>query len=280
MNDGDTDDESNSLMAANNVEECVPSSDTIVIEKTRPQLFSKLFHLSYPLVLCELLQSLLPVVDIAFVGNLSKDDLAIAALATTWFNLINITMFGFMTGIDTFLSQSYGAQSFENYGVWTGNSLVIIFVATVIASGFMSLCGPFMHLVVSDPELAKAAGLFAIQLIPGLYPYFFFKVLSKYLQTQHILAPSTWIGLIANGINAVFNWLLIYKVGWGISGSPWATNFTRSAEFLLIVVFMLSKRLSLLKETWPVVSIENLSCEQISPFMRIAFPGALAFLGG
>lgn len=219
-------------------------------------------------------------VDIAFVGNLSKDDLAIAALATTWFNLINITMFGFMTGIDTFLSQSYGAQSFENYGIWTGNSLVIIFFATVIASGFMSLCGPFMHLVVSDPELANGAGVFAIQLIPGLYPYFFFKVLSKYLQTQHILAPSTWIGLIANGMNAVFNWLLIYKVGWGISGSPWATNFTRTAEFLLIVVFMLTKRNSVLKETWPVVSCENLSSEQISPFMRIAFPGALAFLGG
>lgn len=43
--------------------------------------------LTYPIVLSEIFQNLLPVVDIAFVGRLGKEDLAAAALATVWFNL-------------------------------------------------------------------------------------------------------------------------------------------------------------------------------------------------
>jgi MATE family multidrug resistance protein len=186
-------------------------------------------------------------------------------------------MFGFMTAVDTFLAQSFGAGQLKNYGIWTGNSLVIVLLATLVASGVMALCGPFMHLIVSDPDLANGAQAFALRLIPGLFPYFLFKVMSKYLQTQHILAPSTLIGLLANIINATFNWSLIYRAGWGIAGSPWATTLTRTTEFALICLYMAIKRNSVLGQTWP--TCENLSSEQVRPFMQIALPGALAFLG-
>jgi Na+-driven multidrug efflux pump len=74
---------------------CLPTSideftPTPTATKTHRALFCKLAQLSYPLILCELFQSLLPVIDIAFVGNLGKDELAIAALATTWFNFVNV----------------------------------------------------------------------------------------------------------------------------------------------------------------------------------------------
>lgn len=213
------------------------------------------------------------------MGNLSKENLAAAALATTWFNLCNVTMFGFMTGIDTLLAQSFGARHFSNYAIWTGNSLVIVFFATVVTSGVMTLCGPFMYLILGDPKLAREAGLFALRLIPGLFPYYIFKVLSKYLQTQHILAPSACIGAMANGMNAVFNWALIYKAGWGVAGSPWATSFTRTAELFLIVAFMMLKRSAVLERTWPKLSCRNLSTEALAPFMQISLPGALAFFG-
>jgi MATE family multidrug resistance protein len=183
-----------------------------------------------------------------------------------------------MTAVDTFLAQSFGAGQLTNYGIWAGNSLVIVFLATVIASGVMTLCGPFMHLIVSV-DLANGAQAFALRLIPGLFPYFLFKVLSKYLQTQHILAPSTLIGLLANIMNAVFNFSLIYLAGWGIAGSPWATTLTRTAELAMISLYINTKRNSVLEQTWPIVSCENLCSEQVRPFTRIALPGALAFLG-
>ena len=61
--------------------------------------------LSLPIILSEIFQNTLPVIDIAFVGQLGKDELGAAALATVWFNLFNTTFLGFMTSIDTLLSQ-------------------------------------------------------------------------------------------------------------------------------------------------------------------------------
>ena len=181
-------------------------------------------------------------------------------------------MFGLMTAIDTFLAQTYGARQFISYGIWTGNSMVIIFCSTIVASGAMSLCGPFMYLISSDPALAKGAGMYALRLIPGLFPYFMFKVLCKYLQTQHILGPSMWIGLMANGMNVLFNWALIYRADLGVVGSPWATSLTRALEAVMICAYIITKRNSLLKQTWPVVSCRNLSSEQLYPFMHIGLP--------
>jgi MATE family multidrug resistance protein len=232
--------------------------------------------LTYPIILSEIFQNCLPVVDIAFVGRLGKQDLAAAALATVWFNLWNSTMMGFMTAIDTLLAQSFGANHLEGFAIWTGTSLVVVFFTTIIVSGVIALCGPAMHLFGQDPELANAAGEFSYRLIPGLFPYFGFKILTKSLQTQNKLAPGVWIGILANLVNGLFNWGLIFALGWGMNGAPWATTFTRFCEFFFIVGYMYYHRNDSLKATWPRLSKENLTCAALRPFWKLSISGALS----
>lgn len=232
--------------------------------------------LTYPIILTEIFQNTLPVVDIGFVGQLGKNELASAALATVWFNLWNSTMIGFMTAIDTLLSQSYGANQLENYSAWTGNSLMIIVPVTAVVSGAVALCGPCMKLFGQDHELADAAAEFSYRLIPGLFPYYLFKVQTKYLQSQNRLAPGVWIGLFANVFNALFNWWLIYGVGWGLMGAPWATSLTRLVQFVLLSLYMCAYKRSL-EDTWPRFSRENLRYSVLKPFWDLAISGALGF---
>jgi MATE family multidrug resistance protein len=239
------------------------------------QHLSAVSKLTYPIILSEFFQNTLPVMDIAFVGQLGKDELAAAALATVWFNLWNATMIGFMTAIDTLLSQSYGANQIDNFAIWTGNSLIIISLTAILVAAVVALCGPAMRLFGQDPELAKAAGEFSFRLIPGLFPYYLFKVLTKYLQTQNRLAPGVWIGVLANGINALFNWALIFAAGWGIVGAPWATTITRTMEFLLIVLYIYVKK-NALRDTLPIFSRENLTQSVLKPFWKLAISGALS----
>eukprot|EP00985_Skeletonema_marinoi_P033259 scaffold40855_cov204-Skeletonema_marinoi.AAC.2 len=235
--------------------------------------------ITYPIILSEIFQNTLPLIDLAFVGRLGKDELAAAALATVWFNLWNSTMTGFMTAIDTFLAQSYGANQYDNFGAWTGSSLVVTMLATIIVSGVIAACGPAMHLFGQQPELADAAGEFSYRLIPGLFPFYGFKVFTKYLQSQNKLAPSVIIGIIANGLNALFNWGLIYRVGGGrglgLMGAAWATTLTRAVQFVLIGLFLYTQK-NKLKETWPTIQIENLRWHVIKPFIKLAISGALS----
>ncbi|KAL7541350.1 hypothetical protein ACHAWF_006912, partial [Thalassiosira exigua] len=234
------------------------------------------FRLTYPIVASEFFQNTLPVVDLAFVGRLGKDELGAAALATVWFNLWNTSMIGFLTATDTLLSQSHGANQREGFAIWTGNSLVVVFAVTILVAGIVALCGPAMRLLGQDPYLADEAGKFSLRLIPGLFPYYAFKVLTKYLQTQNRLAPGVWIGIFANLLNALFNWGLIFGAGMGLAGAPWATTLTRLAEFLLILLYIRVRRTSL-RDTMPVFSRENMTREAMRPYWKLAVSGCLSF---
>jgi putative efflux protein, MATE family len=239
--------------------------------------FKQLFKITGPIVVSEVFQNTLPVVDLAFVGNLpGKNDLAAAALATVWFNLWNATMLGFMTSIDTMLSQSFGAKDLKAFSIWTGNSIMVVIWVSFVISGLIALCEPCMVLFGQDKTIAAAAGEFSYRLIPGLMPYYIFKTLTKYLQTQNIVAPSVYIGLIANGFNVLINWVFIYELDMGLRGAPWATTLTRFFEMGLVMCYIYWKRRDLVM-TIPSFALENMRRTSLVPFLRLSLSGALSF---
>jgi MATE family multidrug resistance protein len=240
--------------------------------------FQQILKITGPIVVSEVFQNTLPVVDLAFVGNLpGKNDLAAAALATVWFNLWNATMLGFMTAIDTMLSQSFGAKDMKAFSIWAGNSIIVVIWVSVLISGLIALCEPCMVLFGQDKSIAAAAGEFSYRLIPGLMPYYIFKALTKYLQTQNIVAPSVYIGLIANGFNALINWVFIYELNMGLRGAPWATTLTRFFEMLLIMGYIYWKRREL-GMTIPCFAMQNLKNRTtMVPFLKLSLSGAFSF---
>jgi MATE family multidrug resistance protein len=201
-------------------------------------------NLTVPVILAMFFQNTMPIIDIAFVGNIGKNELAAAALATVWFNLWNATMMGFMTAIATYLSQSYGAQNYYGYGVWAGNSLVIIFLCTILVAAVVSVCGPMMKLFGQDHDVADAAGDFSYSLIPGLFPYYLFLVIVEILQAQDRLAAGVVVGIVANGVNIFLNWWFIFYLDLGLTGAPWATTITRYAQFIVIVAYLIWNKAS------------------------------------
>jgi len=232
-----------------------------------------------PIMISELFQNTMPVVDIAFVGNLpNKEDLAAAALATVWFNLWNTTMMGFMTAIDTLLSQSFGGGELQSFAMWTATSMVIVLiVTTVLIVPIVAAVKPFMILFGQDHELSSEAGQFSYRLLLGLPPLYAFKLLTKYLQTQNILAPSIYIGILSNGVNVLANWILIYKLDYGLYGAPVATSVTRWLQMFMIVAYILWNKNGSLKDTFPSAKLATFSKEIWSLFFKFAISGAFSF---
>eukprot|EP00934_Nitzschia_sp_Nitz4_P001654 Nitzschia sp. Nitz4//scaffold470_size5724//1936//3435//NITZ4_009208-RA/size5724-processed-gene-0.0-mRNA-1//-1//CDS//3329552685//1654//frame0 len=246
--------------------------------KTYAQHGADVLQVAIPIVLSEFFQNTLPVVDIAFVGNLpDKDDLAAAALATVWFNLWNSTMLGFSSAIDTFLAQAYGADHMDSFGFWTGTGLVIVMVVSLVEIGVIAACAPVMKLLGQDHALADAAGKFTYGLLLGILPYNAFKIQLKYLQSQNKNLPGVCVGFIANGWNCLFNWLMIYHWGWGLSGAPWATTLTRFFEFAVLGGYIVWHRsLPEFQSTWPRLSKAMWDREILTPFLKLAISGALS----
>lgn len=248
-----------------------------------PYAFSKhlrgISSLTGPIIISEFFQNTLPVVDIAFVGRLTgKEDLAAAALATVWFNLWNATMLGFCTAVDTLLSQSFGAQEYRVFSMWTGTSLFIVFLVSFIVIGLIALCHPMMVAFGQNPVIAQAAGQFSYRLIPGMLPYYMSRVLVKYLHAQNILIPPMIIGLFANFFNVLTNWFFISYLQMGLNGAPIATSMTRCFELITFVVFLYWNKSGSLMRTWPKFSVQNLKLETVMTFMKMAIYSALSFM--
>jgi MATE family multidrug resistance protein len=245
---------------------------------TFAQHMQQISSLTGPIILSEIFQNTLPIVDIAFVGRMTtKEDLAAAALATVWFNLWNSTMLGFCTAIDTLLSQSFGAGEYETFAMWSGFSLVIVSLVTIIITGLIALCHPMMVAFGQDPAIAAAAGQFSYRLLPGLLPYYIFKVMIKHLQAQNILIPGVMIGIFANVFNVFTNWFFISYLKMGLNGAPLATTVTRCLELIMIVFYFYWKKSNLLSKTWPTFSVRNLKGEVVMTFLKMAVSSALSF---
>ena len=279
--DDDDDDEKGRRLDDDLVENSTNSIRQPQVALPYRQHARQILDITWPIILSEIFQNTLPIVDLAFVGRLlDKDDLAAAALATVWFNLWNATLLGFGTALDTVLSQAYGARQYDVMAMWTGNGLVIMMLMTVVMAGLLAICEPVMRLLGQEDHLSHEAGRFSLRLVPGIFPYYSFKVLVKHLQTQDILVPGVAIGILANAFNIGANWTLIDYLNMGLDGAPWATSLTRLAECCLIVFYFVWNKSGKLASTWPTLALGRLlgnSGELLFSFLRLAGSGALSF---
>jgi multidrug resistance protein, MATE family len=126
------------------------------------------------------------------------------------------------------------------------------------------------------PELAKMAGKFCGNLIPGYPPFIVYLVLTKYLQTQHILTPSVVVGFVSNLFNAVVNYLLIYHWGLGFEGAPIATSIARWFQMFLLLGYVYFSYPTHAK-TWPAFQMPHNFRKKAAEFLHLGIPGALMF---
>jgi len=238
---------------------------------------SELSKIAVPIMLLSMLSFLMVMVDMAMVGWLGTQELAASALANTYFNCLQHPMVGCATALDTLLAQSFGAKKFEAFGQWAKTGVLALLGLSVPLAGSLFLAEPILLAMGQDAVLAERAGTFCRLLVPGVFPFFVFLGLTKYLQAQRILAPSVWIALFANVMNVGLNWLLIYHLDGGFEGAPIATSLSRWAQLLALIAYLYYSREAHVK-TIPVLwrDPEGIGFSQrCRGFMRLGAPGAL-----
>ncbi len=104
----------------------------------------------------------------------------------------------------------------------------------------------FLLLTGQDPELARAAGVYARWVSPSAPFLMAFTVCRQWLQGRRILKPILFHALWANLLNVGLNWAFIYgHVGapeLGLQGAALATSVTRTAMAIALVVYIIRKQ--------------------------------------
>jgi MATE family multidrug resistance protein len=144
---------------------------------------------------------------------------------------------------------AYGAQELTIFGELLKAGLAMTLLACVPLGALLAGGGDLLELAGLDPDLTGLAGDYILRLLPGILPHFTFLCLTKYLQCQHILAPSVWIGVAANIVNVGLNYVFIFTLGLGFNGAPIATTLSRCCQLLMLLAYLYFNNQH--KGTWP-----------------------------
>src|SRR5207237_6755473 len=116
---------------------------------------------------------------------------------------------GLLIGLDTLVSQAFGAGRREDCHRSLVNSIYLSMVMTPFLMLPVWLCAPLLWRLRIEPQLAALAVPYMKALAFGLFPLLLYFAVRRCLQAMNMAQPIAFALVSANVINAFFNWVLI-----------------------------------------------------------------------
>ncbi len=241
-----------------------------------------MLRLAAPLALTELGWLAMAFTDTVMVGRLPDSATAIGAvsLGSTLFSTIGIFGSGIVLGMDTTVSQAYGAGRLDECHRTMWNSLYLACAISPLLMLSVLAILPFFSYFGLAPALVAQTVPFLKALVWSTLPLALYFALRRYLQAMHIVKPVVFALVSANLVNLLGNWVFVYGhfglPALGVRGSGWSTCVSRIymvAVLAISVVYYDRKRNSGL---W--IASRRLEMLRIWELTRLGFPAALQLL--
>jgi MATE family, multidrug efflux pump len=202
-------------------------------------------HLALPLILAEIGWMSMVIVDTMMVGRLPYSAEAIGAVSISSSLFIVFAFFGegLLIGLDTLVSQAFGAGKREDCHRSLINGIYLSFaLAPFLAIPVWILPNYFERFGVTHP-VAVLAAPYMRTLSAGLVPLLLYFAVRRTLQGMNMVRPIAFALVTANLVNLAGNYVMIYgKLGfraYGVTGSGIATAISRTYLALVLVVYLL-----------------------------------------
>jgi MATE family multidrug resistance protein len=193
--------------------------------------FKKTVNLAYPVMLSQMGHILVGIVDSIMVGQLGPAPLAASAFANNALGIFMMFGIGLSYGITPLVAQADGKEDDPMIIRVLRHGIILCGLAGVVL--FLLLLGlaqlmPYMGQPVDVVTMGKPYFL----IISGsLVPLLLFQGFRQFAEGKSITKPTMYITIVANVVNVIFNYLLIYgKFGFpelGLNGAGWATFIAR-----------------------------------------------------
>ena len=202
-------------------------------------------HLALPLILAEIGWMSMVIVDTMMVGRLPYSAEAIGAVSIASSIFIVFAFFGegLLVGLDTLVSQSFGAGHREDCHTSLVNGIYLSFaIAPFLAIPVWIIPRYFERFGVTHP-VAVLAAPYMRTLSAGLVPLLLYFAVRRTLQGMNMVRPIAFALVTANIVNFLGNYILIFgKFGapaLGVTGSGVATCISRGYLAFVLVVYLL-----------------------------------------
>ncbi|MFO0502898.1 MAG: MATE family efflux transporter [Acidobacteriota bacterium] len=187
--------------------------------------------LAWPIIVAELGWMAMGLVDTVMVAPLGKEAIGAGGGANILADTFGIFALGLLLGLDPLVAQAFGAgrpedaNRFLRQGVW-----LALFLTPPTMLMALSLPG-LMTWTGVQPPVRALAGPYIDALAAGTLPLLLYAAFRRFLQATGRVRPVMVALLLANGVNAAANAVLIHGAwgvpAFGVAGSGWATAVAR-----------------------------------------------------
>jgi MATE family multidrug resistance protein len=200
-------------------------------------------RLAWPVIVAELGWMFMGVVDTVMVGRVAPEAIGAVGLGSILYFSAAIFGMGLLLGLDTFVSQAYGAGNLRECHRWLRDGVHLAVLATPPLMALTFAMVAAMPLIGLHPGVQLLAAPYVTVVAWGSLPLLLYAAFRRYLQALGIVTPVMITLVVANLVNAGANWVLIYghfgMPAMGVTGAAWATNIGRvfmAASLLLVIL--------------------------------------------
>jgi len=221
------------------------------------------------------------IVDTIMVGHLPNSATAMGAvsLSSNIFIVLGLFGGGLLLGLDTLVSQAFGAGQREDCHRSLVNGIYLSIALTPVLAAPTWLFRSALASMEVEPAIIDLAVPYMRALVVGLFPLLLYFAVRRCLQAMNMVKPVAFALVSANIVNALFNWVLVYGK-WGVPamgtvGSGWSTAIARTYMAAVLVAYLLwydhRHRTDLLKT--PV----DVDLPRIRRLIMLGLPAAMQF---
>lgn len=235
--------------------------------------------LAIPMILELSLESLFAIVDIFFVGKISKEAVAVVAYTESVITIIYSVAIGLSTAATAIVARRVGEKSLEEASHSAGQVIIIAGAATFVFSILGAILAPDILRIMGAGELVVQQGTMFSRIMFGtsgvIIYLFLINGIFRGAGNASIAMKSLWIASI---FNIIVNPFLIFGLfswtGFGLTGAAITTSIGRGLG-VLYQCRILVKGEGLLKIKLPHFKPD---WKEIKEIVQIAWPATFQFI--
>jgi len=231
-------------------------STAIVRRQPVPGGVREVGQLAYPAVLQTLSDTIMQVVDSIIVGRLGVSQLGAVGFGGVWLWTLVVGFVGTANGVQTFVSQAFGAGEHKHCGRWVWQAIYglfpfAVFWAIAIGLGF----APLLRILGPSPELEDFATSYVLARLPGTPALVMAVALTSFFRGLGDTRTPLVATVFANLVNGVLAYGLVFGQfglpALGVAGAGTATSIANWAYTLIMLAVLLRHRMRATYATLP-----------------------------
>jgi MATE family, multidrug efflux pump len=203
------------------------------------------FFLSTPLIVANLATSAMTTTDVMMLGWLSPEALAAGALGYNLYFPVLLFGIGVISAASPIVARMVGADAHNLTGPRRAAQQTFFSALALALPSWAVLwfATPILIALGEPRDLAAQAGVYLHGLEWALAPNLVFFALRSVFAALNRPGPTLFAGVVAVGVNALGNWLLIFGhfglPAWGVFGSGMATFLSQTFMMAMLGVYAL-----------------------------------------